>query len=74
MQQVKDIFPGVALTAVSVGLSYPISLLNLPDIVTIVAQFAMVVGSYIGFSKLFKVKIFDYLLATAKEVVVLKRG
>lgn len=71
-QQIRDIAPGIILTLVSVSLAYPISLLNMSDLLTIAAQSVLAICIYVGLSKLFKVEAFDYLLATAKEVIILK--
>lgn len=74
LEQVKDICPAFLLAAVSAGIAIPVGMLALPDIGTILLQAAVMAAAYLGFSKLFKVEALDYLLATAKEVVVLKRG
>lgn len=74
LEQVRDICPAFALAAVSATVAFPIGLLALPDIATILLQAAAMAACYLGLSKLFKVEALDYLLSTAKEVVVLKRG
>ena len=46
----------------------------LPDAAEILLQAGVMAAAYLGLSKLFKVEALDYLLGTAKEVVVLRRG
>lgn len=74
LEQVRDICPAFILAAVSAAVAFPIGLLALPDIATIILQAAAMAACYLGLSKLFKVEALDYLLSTAKEVIVLKRG
>ena len=74
LEQVRDICPAFILAAVSAAVAFPIGLLALPDIATILLQAAAMAACYLGLSKLFKVEALDYLLSTAKEVVVLRRG
>lgn len=74
LEQVRDICPAFALAAASAAAAFPIGLLALPDVATILLQAAVMAACYLGLSKLFKVEALDYLLSTAKEVVVLKRG
>ena len=62
------------LAAVSAAIAIPVGMLALPDIATILLQAAVMAAAYLGLSKLFKVEALGYLLATAKEVVILKRG
>lgn len=73
-EQVRDICPAFLLAAVSAALAVPVGMLGLPDIVTVFLQAAVMAAAYLGLSKLLKVEALDYLLATAREVVVLKRG
>lgn len=74
LEQIKDICPAFALAAVSAAAAFPIGMLALPDVATMFLQAAVMAACYLGFSKLFKVEALDYLLSTAKEVVVLRRG
>ena len=74
LEQVRDICPAFALAAASAAVAFPIGLLALPDIATILLQAAVMAACYLGLSKLLKVEALDYLLSTAKEVVVLRRG
>lgn len=74
LEQVRDICPAFLLAAVSAALAIPVGMLGLPDAAEILLQAAVMAAAYLGLSKLFKVEALDYLLATAKEVVVLRRG
>ena len=74
LEQVRDISPAFLLAAVSAAVAYPIGMLALPDVAIILLQAAIMAACYLGLSKLFKVEALDYLLATAKDVVVLRRG
>ena len=75
IEQIKDICPAFLLAAVSAAVAFPVGMvLALPDIATIILQAVVMAACYLGLSKLFKVEALEYLLATAKEVVVLKRG
>lgn len=74
IEQIKDVFPAFVLVAVSAGFAIPVGMFPLPDIVIVLLQAVVMVAVYLGLSKLFKVEAFDYLLATAKEVIVLHKG
>ena len=74
LEQVKDICPAFLLAAVSAASAIPVGMLALSDVATILLQAAVMAAAYLGLSKFFKVEALGYLLATAKEVVVLKRG
>lgn len=73
-EQICDICPAFALAAVSAASAFPVGMLALPDVATIILQAAVMAACYLGLSKIFRVEALDYLLSTAKEVVVLKRG
>lgn len=74
LEQIKDICPAFVLSAASAAVAFPIGMLALPDIATILLQAAVMAACYLGLSKLFRVEALGYLLSTAKEVVVLRRG
>ena len=74
LEQVKDICPAFLFAAVSAAIAIPVGMVALPDVATILLQAAVMAAAYLGHSRLFKAEALDYLLATAKEVVVLKRG
>lgn len=74
LEQIKDICPAFVLSAASAAVAFPIGMLALPDIATILLQAAVMAACYLGLSKLFRVEALGYLLSTAKEMVVLRRG
>ena len=74
IEQVRDICPAFLLAAVSAAVVFPVGMLALPDVAIILLQAAIMAACYLGLSKFFKVEALDYLLSTAKEVVVLRRG
>lgn len=74
IEQVRDICPAFLLAAVSAAVAFPVGMLALPDVAIILLQAAIMTACYLGLSKFFKVEALDYLLSTAKEVVVLRRG
>lgn len=74
IEQVRDICPAFLLAAVSAAVAFPVGMLALPDVAIILLQAAIMAACYLGLSKFFKVEALDYLLSTAKEVVVLRRG
>jgi len=61
-EQVADIFPNFLLSLLAVGVLLPLSLLKLNEFVTIFLQIFVGLGFYIGFSRLFKIKGFLYIL------------
>ncbi len=67
LEQLKDIFPGIALATIMGVCVYPIQWIGLSDIVTIIIQ--VIIGGivYIGFSLILKLETFLYLLAIAKK-------
>ncbi|MBR2108663.1 MAG: lipopolysaccharide biosynthesis protein [Ruminococcus sp.] len=67
IELIKDILPGVTLSAAMGLLIYPIQFLGLPDIVTICIQIPLGAIIYITGSKLFKLESFGYLLGILKS-------
>ncbi|WP_165057084.1 MULTISPECIES: lipopolysaccharide biosynthesis protein [unclassified Adlercreutzia] len=68
-EQLRDIAPGVALSAASAALAWPVSLFALPDAATIILQALVMGAAYLGLSRLLRVEALEYLLATAREIV-----
>lgn len=62
LQQLKDIIPNILLAVFMGCCIWPLSLLNMPDIVTLLCQFVLGVVIYIAGSKLFKYESFNYIL------------
>ena len=74
IEQIKDILPGILL-AVFMGFCISLlTLLGLPDIVTLAIQVIVGAVIYIGLSALFKIDSFQYLLEMTKPFITkLKR-
>lgn len=62
LQQLRDIIPNILLAVFMGCCIWPLSLLNMPDIVTLLCQFVLGVVIYIAGSKLFKYESFNYIL------------
>ena len=69
LEQLRDIAPGIALTLVSMAVSWPISFLSLPAIAQILLQVVVMTAAFAGLAKLFKVEEFTYLIATLRETL-----
>lgn len=76
LEQLKDILPGISLAVVMGCCIYPIQLLDLPDIVTLLIQVPLGAIIYIAGSKILKLESFQYLWGMVKPFVlkVIKRG
>ncbi|WP_165253195.1 lipopolysaccharide biosynthesis protein [Adlercreutzia sp. ZJ304] len=74
IEQVRDITPGIVLSLISAAIAWSVSLLMLPDGITILLQTIVMAAAYLGFSKLFHVEALEYLLATGKELFASKRN
>lgn len=74
--QLKDIFSCIALSLIMGAAIWPLTLLGIPDILTIVLQVILGATVYIVFSVIFKLDSFVYILNTAKPLVkrVVKKG
>lgn len=68
-EQLRDMAPAFALSAASVAVAWPVHLLMLPDVAVIVLQVFVMMGAYLGLSKLFKVEAMAYLLSTARGML-----
>lgn len=66
LQQLKDILPGILLAVVMGACILPVTLLGLPDILTLIIQVILGVVIYIGGSMLFKLESFHYILDMIK--------
>lgn len=69
MEQLKDILPGILLAVVMGCCIYPIQLLGLPDVVTLLIQVPLGAGIYLGASALLKLDSFTYLWGMVKPVL-----
>ena len=66
-EQLLDILPNLALTALMGGLVYAVEFLNLNAIVTLIIQIPLGVAVYVLGSMLFKNESYQYVLNTAKS-------
>ena len=69
LAQLKDILPCILLSLVMGAGIYPIALLGLSDIITIMLQMIAGIIIYTSLSLIFKVESFTYLLATVKPML-----
>lgn len=68
-EQIKDIMPSVAMSALSAAIAYPISMLGFGGITTIVMQLVVMVTVYLGISCALRVEAFEYLMETFKTLL-----
>ena len=68
-EQMGDIVPSFVLTAVSIAIAWPVSLLSLPLAATVAFQMALMAAVYLGLSKAFHIEALDYILQVCKEFV-----
>jgi len=73
-EQIKDILPAVLLALFMGCCIYPIQLLNLPNILTLLLQIPSGVIIYVVGSKLLKIDSFGYLWEIVKSFIQKKRG
>ncbi len=66
IEQWKDIFPGFAVSILMGCIVFTFQLLPLPAIICLVVQILVGIIIYVGFSMLFKIESFSYLLSTIK--------
>lgn len=73
LEQLKDIFPGIAL-GVGMGVCvYAIGFLQLSDIMTLAIQIPLGAIIYVGVSAILHLESFEYLIGSVRSIVV-KRG
>ena len=68
LEQVRDICPAFLLALAAAAVAWPVSLLPLGDLPTIVLQGLVMLAVYLGLSALFRVEEFFYLLGTLREL------
>ncbi|MCD7959359.1 MAG: lipopolysaccharide biosynthesis protein [Ruminococcus sp.] len=69
LSQLKDILPGILLAVFMGDCVFPITLLDLPDILTLVIQVILGAAIYIGGSRLLKLEEFYYVLDMIKSMM-----
>ena len=68
-EQLRDIAPAFALSAVAGGLALLCGSLIGNDALRILAEAAVMSAAYLGLAKLFRLESLEYLLATAKDML-----
>lgn len=69
LEQIKDILPGITL-AVGMGICvWTVTLIGLPDFLTLCIQIPLGCGIYILGSKIFKLDSFEYIMAIVRPIV-----
>ena len=61
LQQLRDIFPAVALSVVMAAILLPVTQLGLPDLVKLLIMVPAGIAIYVGGSKLFRLDSFTYV-------------
>lgn len=69
LEQARDICPAFGLTLLAAACAWPVQLINLPDITSIVLQCAIMLVAYLGAAKLLRLEELTYILDTIKEYV-----
>lgn len=64
---IADVAPSALVSVVSGVFAYLILLLNLPNLITILGQFSVLIVTYLMLSKLFKLSSFSYLVDFLKK-------
>lgn len=67
LEQMRDIIPHIGLSGAMGIIVYLISLLHMPDIITLFAQISLGVTVYIVLSKELKIECFQYILDIIKQ-------
>lgn len=68
-EQLRDIAPAFALSAVAGGMALLCGSFVSNDVLRIVVDVAVMAVAYLGLAKLLRIEAFDYLFATAKEML-----
>lgn len=66
LEQWKDLFPGFIVSILMGCIVFPFQFLPLPTMACLVVQILVGIVIYVGFSMLFKIESFSYLLSTIK--------
>lgn len=66
IDQLRDIFPSIALALVMAGTVYSVKFLQLSDILTLLIQIPLGILIYVGGSIIFRIDSFEYVLSIVK--------
>lgn len=73
-EQVRDIVPAFLVSILAGACAWPVSLIGLPDIVTILLQTLVMAGVYLGVSHLAHLEEFEYVKSLALEMLGRKKS
>lgn len=73
-EQLRDIAPAFALSALAGTCSFAVSCLGLPDVPTVLLEAGVMVAVYLAASKVFRVEAFAYLAGTASGIIRRRGG
>ena len=68
-QQLKDVLPVIALSMVMAAIVWPVSLIGLPDVLTLLIQIPLGVAVYVLGSKLLKLDSFELILSLVNKLL-----
>lgn len=68
-EQMRDVLPAFVLAVVSFAISYPLGMLSLPSIVTVLLQLVVFSAVYLASARLFHVEELTYLLRSLRELL-----
>lgn len=69
LRQLADLLPTILLAALMGACVYPVALLGLPDVVTLILQVPLGVLVYVLGSRLLRIDSFEYLLSIVKKLI-----
>lgn len=69
LRQLADLLPTILLAALMGACVYPVALLHLPDVVTLIIQVPLGVLVYVLGSRLFHIDSFEYLMSIVKKLI-----
>lgn len=68
LEQIRDICPAFALSLAAAAVAWPVSLLALPGIVTVLLQAVVLGVAYLLLARLFRIEELSYILKTLREL------
>ena len=69
LYQLKDMLPNIGLSVLMAGCVWPVSLIGIGDLPTLLLQIVLGVAVYVLGSKLLKLESFDYILDTVRRIL-----
>lgn len=74
LEQIKDICPAFLLAFAAAAIAWPVSLLALPSILTILFELVVMFAAYLLLAKLFHVEELSYIMNTLREIKMKRSG